>query len=144
MPPCPHLIDFTGTFTWTFFSAFGGATATCDAAAGSISTAASRVVALQLQPCRLDVPSIHSLLSGDTATRAVSWAPPPEAAATSVMSATPANEVFFILPPSNLDGVPRRSACGPPIELPRRSAFGLRPSVGRRKEDWWGSGLLNS
>src|SRR5690349_5651840 len=30
------------------------------------------------------------------------------------MSATPANDVFLMLPPSNLDGFPRRSACGRP------------------------------
>src|SRR5689334_7785831 len=97
MPPCPHLMDFTGTFTCTFFRALGGATVTCATAPASSSTAASSVVALQLQPWRLEVPSIHSLLSGDTATRAVSWAP--AAAAASVISATPANDVFLILPP---------------------------------------------
>src|SRR5262245_47095846 len=74
MAPWPHLSDRTGTLTSTFLSALGAATDTCAAAAASNSISASSFSALQLHPWRLDVPSIHSLLSGATATRAVSWA----------------------------------------------------------------------
>src|SRR5690349_5970491 len=100
IPPWPHLIDLTGTLTCTRLSDFGGATEICVAVAASSSTAASSVVALQLQPWRFDVPSIHSLLSGATATRAVPCAPATVALdAMSASMATLARFDLVILPP---------------------------------------------
>src|SRR5215217_1294924 len=119
MPLWLHLSDLTGTFTWTRLSAFGGATDSSAAAAGSISTAASRVVALQLQSLRFDVPSIQSLLSGATATRAVSCAA--AEVATSASNATLAKWVLVILPLLVSRSRPRRSA----LQVLRSGAEGM-------------------
>src|SRR5437762_3555836 len=137
MPPWPHLIDRTGTLTSTRLSDFGGATETWAAVAASSSTAASRLVALQLHPWRFDVPSIQSLLSGATATRAVPCAPATVALdAMSAIMATLARFDLVILSPSVTRGHRGPVGAARALELHGRYDSPDRATVGRMNEVW--------